>query len=285
MGERSGGSAILCPGCGKLVARRETQCPYCGRRNPGMWGFGPGLVRLAGKLSIEQVVIWGCGALYLLSLVIDAGGIRMGGGLGFLSPSGRALEALGSSGAVPVVVQGRWWTLLSAGWLHGGLLHILFNMLWVRQLAPAAAAIYGTGRALLLYLLSSAVGFAFSSLGGAFVPLVSPIMGRAFFTVGASAAIFGLLGALVYAGRRGIGVGLGRQAWFYAIILFVFGLAMRGVDNWAHLGGFVGGFALARLFNPMVPERADHLLAALAVLGLSAIAILASLLPALAAGP
>jgi rhomboid protease GluP len=119
-----------------------------------------------------------------------------------------------------------------------------------------------------------------SSYGG-LVPILPTILGRAQFTVGASAAIFGLLGALVYAGRRGIAMEMGRQAWIYAIILFVFGIVMPQVDNWAHLGGFLGGFGLAHWMNPMRPERPDHLFAALGALALTFLAILLSVLSGL----
>ena len=78
---------------------------------------------------------------------------------------------------------------------------------------------------------------------------------------------------MVYAGRRGIAAHLGRQAWGYAIALFVFGLIVPGVDNWAHLGGFVGGFVLARVLNPMHPEKLDHTVAAAAILVVTLAAI------------
>jgi rhomboid protease GluP len=61
--------------------------------------------------------------------------------------------------------------------------------------------------------------------------------------------------------------------WMYAIVLFVFGLVFPGVDNWAHLGGFLGGYGMARLFDPFKPERTDHLVAALVCLVATAAAI------------
>ncbi|MEE8278901.1 MAG: rhomboid family intramembrane serine protease, partial [Thermoanaerobaculia bacterium] len=70
----------------------------------------------------------------------------------------------------------------------------------------------------------------------------------------------------------------GRQAWTWAVMLFVVGFMMRGVDNYAHLGGFLGGYCMAKWLDPLLPERVDHLVAALAVLVLSALAIVASLL-------
>ncbi len=280
--QRQTSGSVVCPSCGRLVGVAERVCPHCGRRNPGMWGFAPLLRRWGGDLPVPQLLIGGCVFLYLVSLLLEPSAVfRQGGALSFLAPSNRSLQLLGASGAVPVVLRGHWWTLLSAGWLHGGLLHILFNMLWVRQLAPMAVALFGSGRALILYVVSSASGFLLSSLGGAFLPLFSPLMGRAFFTVGASAAIFGLLGGIVYAGRRGIAAHVGRQAWFYAVILFIFGITLPAVDNWAHLGGFLGGYLAARWLNPLRPERPDHLIGALAALALTVLAVLASLVQGL----
>src|SRR6185295_171016 len=113
----------------------------------------------------------------------------------------RALFLFGSSGAWPVFVRGRWWTIFSAGWLHGGLLHIFFNMLWVRQLAPAVADLFGAGRMMIIYTVGGAAGFLLSSLAGHYMPDI-PLLGAGQFTVGASAPIFGLLGAIVHYGRR-----------------------------------------------------------------------------------
>ncbi len=233
-----------------------------------MWGFAGALRRLDLEDGATHLIVWGCIVLYILSLVVQPAAIRFEGLFGLLSPGREALVRLGASGALPVVVAGRWWTVLTAGWLHGGLLHIFFNLMWVRQLAPATTHLYGPGRMLLIYLISSVVGFVASSFGGAYLYPLAFVMGGSPYaiSVGASAAVFGLLGAMVYAGRRGIAAHLGRQAWGYAIALFVFGLIVPGVDNWAHLGGFVGGFALARMLNPSLPEKLDHTVAAVAIL-------------------
>ena len=69
-----------------------------------------------------------------------------------------------------------------------------------------------------------------------------PFLGGATLTVGASAAIFGLLGALVYYGRRTGSSHIGQTAIQYAIIMGIMGFVVPGVDNYAHLGGFVGGY-------------------------------------------
>ena len=232
---------------------------------------------LGQDLGFVPFTIGTCGILYLLSLATTAasGGTLLGGGLfNMLSPNTPSLFVFGASGAVPVFGLDRWWTVLSAGWLHGSALHILFNMMWVRQLAPPVADLYGPGRMIIIYTAASVAGFALSSYAGAYLPGFVFLRGGQ-FTVGASAAIFGLLGALIHYGRKGSSA-VSRQAWMYALFLFVFGIFMRGVDNWAHLGGFVGGYAMAAFLNPMKPERGDHLLAALVCLLLSFASIVVS---------
>lgn len=275
MFKRQTTGSVVCRSCGKLVAVSDDRCWACGAVRPGLWGFAPLLRRLEQDLSFVQLVTFGCVGLYVATLLIDAGAVRMGGPLSMLSPSPRSLFLFGASGALPVFGYGQWWTVLSAAWLHGGLLHILFNMLWVRQLAPVAGHLYGAGRTVIIYTAGSVVGFSLSSFAGAFLP---PILGGAGLTIGASAPIFGLLAALVHYGRRGGSSVIGQQAWGWAVMLFVFGFMMPGVDNWAHLGGFVGGYAAAGWLDPRRPERTDHLVTAAVCLLLTVLAVLTSLL-------
>src|SRR5207244_11845013 len=119
-------------------------------------------------------------------------------------------------------------------YLHGSVLHILFNLLWIRQLGPAVEELYGPARLVVICTGSGALGFVASNLGG--VP----------FTIGASGAIFGLLGAMVAYGRKRGGVFGGlilRQYGQWALLLFIMGFFMSGVNNFAHAGGFIGGLA------------------------------------------
>ena len=273
--KRQTSGAVVCASCGRLVGVNDEQCLNCGRRNPGLWGFAP-LVRALGRdAGFVPLILTGCIGLYLASLLLGGGARAMSGGpLGILSPRFESLFLLGASGALPVFELGRWWTLLSAGWLHGGLLHLFFNMLWVRQLAPETAELYGPGRLVIIYTVAGVTGFALSSAAGAYVPF----LGGAQFTVGASAAIFGLLGALVHYGRRTGSSVVHGQALTYAVVMFVFGLIMPGVDNYAHAGGFAGGYLAGRVLDPMTPERLDHIVIALACLAASLAAVVASLL-------
>jgi len=273
--------SVVCTSCGSLVGVRDEKCFNCGRRNPGMWGFAPLLRSLGNDLGFVPLVIWGSGALYIISMLLSGTTMRLGGGLfGFLAPDSGMLFLLGASGGIPVFGYNRWWTVLSAGWLHGSLLHIVFNMMWVRDLGPAVADMFGPGRMVIIYTIAGVSGFLLSSFAYAFLPHL-PFLSGAGFTVGASASVFGFLGALVYYGRR-TGSSLTRsEAIRYALILGFFGFVMRGVDNFAHAGGFFGGYLAARFLDPLKPERIDHIIIALVCLGATLAAIAASFVTAL----
>ena len=246
-----------------------------------MWGFGPALRRLGGDLGFVPFVIGASVVVYALTLVFSRGAQQTAGGLlSMFTPSGQSLFLFGASGALPVFGLGRWWTLLSATWLHGGALHILFNMMWVRQLAPATAGLFGPGRMVIIYIGGGVAGFALSSFAGAFIPDLFILRGGQ-FTVGASASIFGLLGALVHYGRRTGRQHVSAQAKSFALFMGLFGLIMPGIDNYAHAGGFGGGYLLAALLDPLKPERVDHLAIAVACLAASMLAILASIFAAI----
>lgn len=273
MFQRKRTGSTLCPSCGKLVGVNDDICWNCGRKKPGMWGLTAVFRKLGQDLGFVETVIVGTAFLYIAMLVVDPGGIRMGGLLSIGTPSQDSLLRFGAAGRYPVWVFGRWWTVLSAGWLHAGLLHIGFNLYWIRLLAPTTAELYGAGRMVVIYTVSSIVGFFVSSSIGLLVPFFS----GAGLTVGASAPILGLLGALVHYGRRTGSSIVGRQAWSYAIFMIAFGFLMRGVDNWAHLGGFAGGYLASMLVDPRRPERGNDLILALVCLVLTLASIVASL--------
>ncbi len=280
MFRRQTSGSVICTSCGVLVGVSDDTCYNCGRRNPGLWGFAPALRSLGGDMGFVPFVIGTCAVLFVLTLVASQGNIGMGGLFSLFSPSQTALFLFGASGAIPVFRLDRWWTVLSAGWLHGGALHILFNMMWVRQLAPATADLYGPGRMVIIYTAAGVAGFALSSFAGAYLPNLFFLRGGQ-FTVGASASIFGLLGALVYYGRRGGSRHVGSEAMSYALMLGIFGFIMPGVDNYAHAGGFGGGWLASRVLDPLKPERIDHIAIALVCLALSVLSIVASIITGL----
>ena len=235
MRQRSG--AVVCPGCGRLVDVNEPVCPYCGRPSPGMFGYGRTLQRLLGGFDLSLVVIGGCVLLYVLSLIIDPRSIfRMAGMFDILAPSSSALAVLGMTGGF-AMQQGRWWTILTAVFLHGSLLHLLFNMAITRQYLPHVVELYGSARAWVIFVVAGMVGFAVSNLAAG-VP-----------TIGASGAIFGLLAALIVYGRRTGQHAVTQQLWVSAGMMFLFGFVLPGINNWAHAGGFAGGFVAAEALS------------------------------------
>jgi len=275
--QRRTSGSVVCPGCGSLVGVRDEKCYTCGRSNPGLWGFAPLLKKLGTDLGFVPFVIGVSGTLYVLTLIASGPEMTViGGAMSILSPSSRALLLFGASGAFPVFALGAWWTVLSASWLHGNLLHIVFNMMWVRDLGPSTAEIVGPARTVVIYVVSGVCGFLFSSIMGQYGPAL-PLLRGANFTVGASASVFGLLGALMHYGRKSGSSLIHGEAKRYAVILFVFGLIMPGVDNFAHAGGFIGGYATSVFFNPLTRERGDHMLAAVVCLVATFLAIIFSI--------
>ena len=156
---------------------------------------------------------------------------------------------------VGIAVGGEWWRLITAAFLHGSFLHIAFNMYVLFALGPTLERILGHGRYLVLYVLA-ALGGGVASYAFSDMRTVS---------VGASGAIFGLMGALVVAGRR-----LRYDITQVLILLginVVIGFISPGVDWRAHLGGLVTGAAVAAImvFAPKRHRTAVQVAGVLAV--------------------
>ncbi len=273
-----------CIGCGQLVAVTDKTCFRCGRRLPSLYGFSPTLRKWGPDLGFVPLVIVACALLYVFSLAFSfLAGLepaRPAGFLQVLAPSTEVLFLLGATGSIPVFEYGRWWTVLSSAWLHGGLLHIVFNMLWIRMLAPGIAQVFGPGRLVIIYTLSAIAGGVATTVVSAHFPdLPGPLRGAS-LSIGASGAVFGLLGAVIQYGKKAGAHVAGQQAWALAAVLFVFGLLMPGVDNWGHLGGFVGGYGTAWVLDPRRPERGYHMVFAAGCLLLSLLSVIASVVHA-----
>jgi len=272
--------SVVCASCGSLVGVNDDKCYSCGRRNPGLWGFGRALREMGQDLGFVTIVIYACGALYVATLLFSAyigEGVGSQNPLSMLGAGPNTLLAFGASGLVPVFGYGRWWSFLSAGWLHAGVLHLLFNMMVIRQLGAPTADVYGPARMVILYVVGGAIGFVVSTAAGLVMPPL-PFIGAGRMTIGASAPIFALLGGLMYYSRRG-GSSLMRSAVMgYVMSAVVMGILMPGIDNWAHAGGFAGGYLVGMWLDPLKPERMDHMVIAAVCLAASAVAVVASLI-------
>jgi rhomboid protease GluP len=229
--------SMLCPNCRRLISNDEPACPYCGTVRPG----APWKRAFAGVTSLRRfdpviAIISINAAFYLLSILLDPTALGLSANpMTFLSPSDGSLFLLGATGTIPIA-YGRWWTLISASFLHGGILHIFFNMMALRQLAPFILDAFGLHRFAILYVWTGVAGFLLSYWAG--VP----------FTIGASAPICGLIGAILYYGKsRGgfYGETIYRQAMGWVVGLVLFGLFLPGINNWAHGGGIASGILLA----------------------------------------
>ena len=248
--------SVVCSQCGRLVGVSVEHCPFCGAWRPGLFGWATVLRRaFGGRLDLFTLIVGACGTLYALALLLQPEAIlRPGGLMSLLSPGSRALYQLGMTGGAAWEL-GWWWTLLTAMYLHGSLLHIVFNVMWIRNLGPEVATVYGQGRAFLLFNVAGAGGF-----------LVSNLMSGA-PTMGASGSIFGLLAALIVYGRRRGSSQVTRQLWQWAIILGVFGFVMPGINNWAHGGGFAAGWIAGQIMD-LDDDRQDSSWVLLASFGL-----------------
>lgn len=160
------------------------------------------------------------------------------------------MEVLGRGALIPALVaEGQVWRLVSSVFLHSGFLHLALNMLSLYFLGSFVENAFGRGRFLALYALSGlSGGIAYLYFGGFDIP-----------AVGASGAIFGLLGGILgYALRRGTFTWQNpviRQLLILLAINLWIGLSIPNVSNTAHLGGLAGGFAFGFLVAPTVYSR------------------------------
>ncbi|MEC7987399.1 MAG: rhomboid family intramembrane serine protease [Myxococcota bacterium] len=233
---------ILCPNCRKLIGSEEKKCYHCG--TPRSAQYSPQYVLFKDNGLVTSIIIGSCVVLYLGSLLLNPAHVmRMQGGIFNIgSPHSDALYLLGMTGG-SAWYKGHIWTLLSASFLHGSLLHILFNMSWFNTLAKMSNALLGPARMTVCFILTGVSGFLLSNIASA---LLHP-SGISSPTIGASCSIFGLMGLLIVFGhRRGgvLGKQLNRQIWAWAIIGLALGFAMPGINNWGHIGGLLGGLGM-----------------------------------------
>ena len=247
--------AILCPNCRRLINPDEPHCPFCGIPSPGSrrWA-GARLFNLSDPMQVIRLITYACGTLFVLSLLSNTRWASLSfDPFSLLAPDSRALVLLGATGRGPIDQYGRWWTVFTATYLHGGILHILFNMMALRQIGPLIIQEFGPSRMFLIYTLGGALGYVASYLAGTWL------------TIGASSAVCSLIGAALYYGKsRGgsFGEAVYRQIGGWALGIFAFGFLMPGINNWGDGGGLLGGVILGFLlgYRERRPETIVHTL-------------------------
>ena len=194
--------------------------------------------------------------VYLLELLLGSG---INGNSGWIYEHGVLVSrALDSSGHVVGVAQGDWWRLITSAFLHYGPLHLGMNMLVLWFIGPALEHYFGHWRYALVYLVSGLAG----SAGALIVTPNSP-------TVGASGAIWGLMGAALVLEARRIFV-FGGQAMGLVVVNLIFTLVIPGVSLGGHIGGGIGGAVAALAFSSL---RRTPALATLAVVAVGVVSV------------
>jgi rhomboid protease GluP len=229
----------MCRECRTLMPTGARVCPECGASTRGIPKGGIGrLIKLVvpGFSSTTSILVSANFAVFLISIILVSPSGERAGGMG--DPTSYALWMLGWKFA-PVMGPPYWqvYRVVTANFLHGNLIHILMNTLVLMNLGPLVEHLIGRRRFLVLYVVTGVVAFTASAL---FLPAPS---------VGASGAIFGLLGFLVVYGRlRGGEAGrmLSSYLMRWVILSIMLVLVVR-VDLVAHGGGMAAG-AVAALF-------------------------------------
>jgi len=230
----------MCPNCRAFITTSDKTCPYCDfkigpraieRRAPA--DILGGLIPHA-RFTTVVILLINFG-LYAAMAIHSMQSSRGGGGMNL------DLYTLAEFGAKygPLIRGGEWWRLITAGFLHGGVLHILMNSWVLFDLGVQVEETYGTSRYLFIYVFTTITGFYASYLW-------SPTL-----SIGSSAGIFGLIGAMIAMGVRersayGAAVRSLYMRWaMYGLLMGL--LPLFAVDNAAHIGGLTGGFVVGYL--------------------------------------
>ena len=265
---------------------RETyvSCTECGRGIcPDCMSFGPVGIRCpdhastGGKVAaprrtarkaaaslsrrgpyVTQALIAINVGIYVIQLAMGAG---ISASTGWIYEHGVLISsAIDSSGQLVGVAEGEWWRLLTAAFLHYGPVHLGLNMLVLWFIGPALEEYLRHGRYALLYLVSGLAG----SAGALIVSSGAP-------TVGASGAIFGIMGAALFLEWRKIYV-FGGQALGLVVFNLAISFVIPGISIGGHIGGLIGG-ALAAFALTTLRRRPTFAILAVAAVGALSIAV------------
>jgi rhomboid protease GluP len=258
----------ICPSCGSLVGISATRCHECGTSlrfsmaavNRSLSGVFSGPAPVTTALLVSNLLMFG---VEWMALAAHGGG----GGLSILwGVGGEASYRLGMSAPYGIYVQHQWYRLITAMFLHGGLIHIGFNMMALMQLGPALEELYGSARYFFLYIATGVFGFLASSFTG-------------HYSLGASGGLLGLVGAMLAITTKRGGAymrELRSRLVSSVVLLFVLGFMGMGIDNWAHGAGLAAGFGLGKIFADRQPMNVRERQIANTLGWLAGIAVIAS---------
>ena len=260
----------ICPACGALVGISATRCHECGaslrfslaalsKQFSGI--FGDHESPVTSSLLVANILMLGI-SMVLTTQAGEAAGLHTLFGM-----SSDATYRLGASHPYGIFYRHEWWRVVTAMFLHGGLIHIGFNMMSLMQFGPALEELYGSARYLFLYVFTGAFGFFASALTG-------------HFSLGASGALLGLVGAmLAVTSKRGGSFmrELRSRLISSVVILFVIGfMGFLAIDNVAHMAGCAAGFVIGKIFVDRQPMNSRERQTAYALGWLAGIVVVAS---------
>jgi rhomboid protease GluP len=264
----------LCPACRTLVGAGAKRCHQCGASMTfSMAAASRSLERLMPATSpVTYGILTISCLLFVVSLLVtmrDSGFEAPSGGLlgifSFGSINGRVLLRLGESLPLPYNLT-QPWRFVTAIFLHGSILHIVFNMWVLMDIGPQIEEQYGSARYLFLYVLTGIGGFVLSSATG-------------HASVGGSGSLLGLIGVLLATtmGRRSAGAQMLRsQLIRWLIYIAIWGFLVSGIDNFAHAGGLATGFALGKILTDRPPATPEDRKLAYALGWAAALVVVAS---------
>jgi rhomboid protease GluP len=231
----------MCPHCRAFITVKDRVCPYCNEavaprrvsRDDSSQLIGGFIPHFRFNTTIILLLNFG---LYIATALFSMRVV--GNGNAFMNLDSQTLALFGAS-SKPWIAQGEYWRLVTAGFLHGGLLHILMNSWVLFDLGAQVEEVYGSSRMLVIYFISTVGGFLASALWNFSI------------SVGASAGLFGLIGSMIALGVRHqnpMGAAIRGMYMRWALYGIIFGL-LPGfrVDNAAHIGGLAAGFGIAYL--------------------------------------
>jgi membrane associated rhomboid family serine protease len=260
----------LCPACGALVGISATRCHVCGANlRFGLAAWSKGLSEFfGGHAPVTTAVL----ILNVIVFAAEVMGTMHAGKMGGLSilwgMDGETLYRLGACYGPSIFVGHEWYRLVTAMFLHGGLIHIGFNMMVLVDIAPMVEEVYGSARFLFLYVAMGIASFLVSAWAG-------------HFSIGASGAIMGIIGLLIAITSKRGGMQmkeLRARLISWVVTIFALGFLMTGMrtDNWAHFGGLAAGFLLGKVFADRLPEAGKERTQAYALGWLGGLIIIAS---------
>lgn len=231
----------MCPNCRAFITTSDKVCPYCEMKIGPRAVDGRGGQLLGGVIPETRMVTV---ILLTLNVGIFAASVlasmKAGNTEAIMGIDIRTLSLLGAARA-DFIAMGQWWRFITAGFLHGGLMHILFNMWALQDIGANTEEVYGPRRMICIWILSTIGGFYLSMVWNRGV------------SVGASAGLFGLIGAMIAVGVLHKTSNAAALRAFYtrwAIYGLLMGLLpFFRVDNAAHIGGLITGFVSAYLLD------------------------------------